>query len=144
MQRIIISGRAAVSRDDEQIDDPAVLRTLDGLAYDDERFTDYLGGPGEDELAAALESGGVLRFSYREGEPLLEVRTEYRSRRPLSPAELALLVEYTMGQWSDGIGENLTCESRSRWGFSIMCLIPGDGVGSRYPDVRVAEGPLDD
>ena len=93
MPRILIRGLATVMRDDEPITDPAVLRSLDGLAYDDERFTDYLGGPAEeDALAAALESGGSLRFSYREDNPLLIATTEYQVRRPLYESELRLLV----------------------------------------------------
>ncbi|MFO0847832.1 MAG: hypothetical protein U0871_04615 [Gemmataceae bacterium] len=144
MPRIVIRGQAAVFRDDDPVTDSEVLRALDGLVYDDERFTDYLGGPGEDELAAALESGGVLLFDYREGDRLLGVRTEYRSRRPLSGAEVRALVEYTMGQWSDGIGENWTCESQDRCGFGIMCLTPGDDVGEDYPHVQVVADPIDE
>jgi hypothetical protein len=141
MTRIAIRGLAAVYRDDVAVTDPSVLQSLDGLAYEDEQFTDYLGGPcEEDTLAAALEPGGAIRFGYDgQGEALSAV-TEYRCRRPLTADELRLLVEYTMGQWSDGIGENWTCESASRCGYTIMCLTPGDGVGPDYPVVEVAEG----
>jgi hypothetical protein len=138
--RIIIRGSAAVFRDDEQITDPAILRSLDGLVYDEERFTDYLGGPPEeDEVAAALEPGGVIRFSYRRGDDLLTAVTEYRSRRPLTDAEIRLLVEYTMGQWSDGIGENWTCFSADKCGYTVMCLTPEDRVARDYPSVQVLE-----
>ena len=140
MARIIIRGSAAVFRDDDddQVTDPVILRSLDGLVYDEERFTDYLGGPpNEDELAAALEPGGVIRFSYREGDDLLTAVTEYHSRRPLSNTELRLLVEYTMGQWSDGIGENWTCFSAAKCGYTIMCITGGDGVALDYPSVEV-------
>jgi hypothetical protein len=138
MCRIIIGGLAVVSRDDERVTDPAILRSLDGLVYDEEQFTDYLGGPSEeDELAAALEPGGAIRFGYREGDDLLTVVTEYRCRRPLTDAELRLLVEYTIGQWSDGIGENWTCCSVDKCGYTIMCLTPGDGVGQDYPSVQI-------
>lgn len=138
MPRIVIRGAAAVFRGDEQVTDPAVLRSLDGLAYDDERFTDYIGGPAEeDQLAAALEPGGIIRFAYRDSADVLEAVTEYQSRRQLTAQELHLLVEYTMGQWSDGIGENWTGISTDRCGFSIMCLTDGDGVSSEYPAVEV-------
>jgi hypothetical protein len=138
MLRIVIRGAAAVFRDDVPVTDPAVLRSLDGLVYDGERFTDYIGGPpAENALAAALEPGGIIRFGYREGDDLLSATTEYRSRRPLTDAELRLLVGYTMGQWSDGIGENWTCISPDRCGYSIMCLTAGDGVGPDYPAVEV-------
>src|SRR4051794_5073994 len=105
MPRIVIRGAAAVFRDDEQVSNPAALRSLDGLVYDEERFTDYIGGPPkEDELTAALEPGGIISFRYRDGDELLVATTEYKSRRPLTKAELRLLVNYTMRQWSDGIG----------------------------------------
>jgi hypothetical protein len=136
--RIVIRGSAAVFHDDEQVTDPSILQSLDGLVYDEERFTDYLGGPPEeDELAAALEPGGIISFSYHDGEDLLAAVTEYQSRRPLTDAELRLVVQYTMGQWSDGIGENWTCISPDKCGYSIMCLTPGDDVGQDYPNVEV-------
>jgi hypothetical protein len=137
MPRIVIRGLAAVFQGDEQVSDPAVLRSLDGLVYDEERFTDYIGGrEDEDVLAAALEPGGIISFRYVEGNDLLSATTEYRAYRPLTAAELRLLVEYTMGQWSDGIGENWTCLSPDKCGFSIMCLT--DEVGPDYPAVEVS------
>jgi hypothetical protein len=140
MARIVIQGSAAVFRDDEPVTDPVILRSLDGIVYDEERFTDYLGGPPEEDIvAAALESGGSIQFAYSEGEELLTATTEYRSRRALSADELRLLVDYTMGQWSDGIGENWTCESAERCGYSIMCLGPWDFKDRVYPLVQVVE-----
>jgi hypothetical protein len=140
MIRIIIRGLAAVFSDDEQVTDPTVLRSLDGLVYDEERFTDYLGGPPEeDAVAAALEQGGDIRFGFRESSNLLAAVTAYRSRCPLNDKELRLLVDYTMGQWSDGIGENWTCFSADKCGYTVMCLTAGDGVGPEYPTVEVIE-----
>src|SRR5262245_58049232 len=111
--RVVIRGYAAVyCGDNKLVTDPATLRTLDGLAYDAERFTDHLDArgrivPEERALAEALEPGGVISFRSRAGDPLLTATTEYISRRPLTPAELSALAAYTMGQWADGIGENL-------------------------------------
>jgi hypothetical protein len=141
MSRIVIRGTAAVFFNDEQVTDPKVLGSLNGLVYDEERFTDYIGGPAvEDELATALEPGGGLSFSYHEGDRLLCVTTEYRICRPLSEMELRLLVDYTMAQWSDGIGENWTSISPDKCGYSVMCLTAGDGVGADYPLVEVVAG----
>ncbi|MCE9545694.1 MAG: hypothetical protein K8T25_09280 [Planctomycetia bacterium] len=148
MIRIIIRGSAAVFRQDEdeededdeedQITDATILRSLAGLVYDKERFTDYLGGPdAENEVAAALEPGGIIQFGYVDGEDVLTAVTEYRSRRPLTDAELRLLVDYTMGQWSDGIGENWACSSPAKCGYAIMCLTPGSQVAKGYPSVQV-------
>jgi hypothetical protein len=140
MPNITLQGRAAVFKNDQRITDAAVLRTLAGVRYDDERFTDYLGGPPEeDALAHALEPGGTLTFDYVEGEDSLTAITQYRARRDLASAELSLLVDYTMGQWSDGIGENWTCESASRYGYAIMCLTPGDvDLPTPYPLVQIS------
>ncbi len=144
MLRIVVQGMAAVFREDVPITDASVLRLLDGLTYDDERFTDYLDDTGEEgALASALVSGGYLEFRHSDGGSLLTAITEYRSKRPLSESELRLLVEYTMGQWSDGIGENWACESAGRCGFTVMCLTPGDGVPEEYPSVRLIEGLAD-
>ncbi len=133
--------------------DPATLRTLDGLVADDETFTEYLGPggyrptPEELVLAEALEPGGVISFSHRDDDPLLTATTEYRSRRALTPAELRALVEYTMGQWSDGIGENLyQCPIHSE--YDLLCLwsrevvlqhCPTARLGPEYPAVEVSE-----
>jgi hypothetical protein len=138
MPRIVIRGAAAVFREDEQVTDSGVLRSLGGLVYDEERFTDYLGGPPEEEqLAAALEPGGIIKFGYIDGDALLTATTEYQSRRPLTEVELRLLVGYTMGQWSDGIGENWTCISPDKCGYLIMCLTAREGIGPGYPAVEV-------
>jgi hypothetical protein len=140
MSRIVIRGLAAVFDDDVRITDPSVLRKLSGVRYDGERFTDYLGGPPEeDALAEALEPGGGLSFEYADdGGDCLVATTEYSLRRALTDAELALLVDYTMGQWSDGIGENWSCDSKSRCGYTIMCLTQGDTELPRpYPSVAI-------
>ena len=42
-KRVVFFGLAAVFEDDRQITEPSTLRYLDGLVYDDEFFTDYLG-----------------------------------------------------------------------------------------------------
>lgn len=137
MARVVIQGVAAVFRDDTQVTDVAVLQSLDGVLYDEERFTDYIGGPpAENEVAAALEPGGMIRFTYTGGD-VLTATTEYRVRRSLSDAELRLLVEYTMGQWSDGIGENWASLSPEKCGYSIQCQTAADGLGPDYPVVEV-------
>lgn len=128
MAQVVVRGLARVFNDDDvQIVDPTVLRSLDGLVYDDEVFTDYLGGsPEEDALSAALNRSGILRFTHEDGNQFLIAATVYEAKRPLTESELQLLVEYTMGQWSDGIGENWASESADRCGYNIMCLTPGD------------------
>src|SRR3954468_24988551 len=97
MTRILIRGSAAVLRGDDPVTDPAVLRPLDGVVYDDERFTDYVWGrPGVGALAADLEPSGVIRFAHRDGDDVLSATTEYLCRRRLTDAEVRMLVDYTM------------------------------------------------
>ena len=115
MARIVVRGWAAVFRDDEPINDPLVLQSLDGVVYDDECFTDYLVGSSTlSVLLAALEAGGSLQFSYKQGDEWLTAMTEYRSTRPLLQSELRLLLKFTSNQWSRGIGANWTSESADR------------------------------
>jgi hypothetical protein len=120
---VIVKGIACVFGDDDQmVEDPAILSSYDGLVYNDERFTDYLGGPeNEDALAALLIPGGYLRFEYDGKSPFLTAITEYQAIRKLDDSELVLLVDYTSGQWSDGIGENLATETGLKDGRSIQC-----------------------
>lgn len=153
MTRIVIRGYAAVRHEGAEVTDPAILRTLDGLVADDETFTEYLGPgglrptPEELALAEVLEPGGVISFSYHDGDPLLTATTEYRSRRRLAPNELRALVEYTMGQWSDGIGENLY-QLPIHDEYDLLCLWslevvrkgwPTATVGAEYPTVIITE-----
>jgi hypothetical protein len=151
--RIVIRGYAAVyGPDDQLVTDLTILRTLGGLAYDAERFTDHLDArgrivPEEAALAAVLDPGGEIRFEHRGDEPALTATTEYQSRRALIPNEVRALVAYTMGQWSDGIGENLWwCPIHPTYG--ILCLwsegdvrrhCPAAVVGPQYPLVEVSE-----
>jgi hypothetical protein len=140
MVRIIIQGLASVYSNDEPVTDSATLQSLDGLVYDDERFTDYLNDTGDEGVVAGqLVPGGNIRFSYQEGSKYLGAVTEFQSRRRLSDSELALLVNDTMGQWSDGVGENWACISAEKCGYTIICLAPGDGVRPDYPTVEVTD-----
>jgi len=124
MVRVLIQGVAAVFRDsDNKLETaPSVLGRFDGHIYDEERFTDYLGGPEEENaLAAALRPSGFLRFEHDGHSPFLTAITEYDAIRRLTDQEIKLLVEYTMGQWSDGIGENFACDTPFNLGVSVQC-----------------------
>ena len=150
--RIIISGKAFVyDADRSEITSPEILRSLDGLVYDEEIFTDYLGNlnttttkqmlvqtPGDERLLQvlreselengvrqALEPSGKLRFSYKPDRNELWCVTEYRSNRGLTDEELKLLAGYTQGQWSDGIGENFSSSSEEDCGYLIDCYLCG-------------------
>ena len=54
------------------------------------------------DISSALKEG-YMRFVYEDGE--LFTVNEYISTRELTKEEMSELIEYTQGQWSDGIGE---------------------------------------
>lgn len=110
MITIRVVGRAVVfdlRGEDEAavVEDESLLKTLHGLEHN-EVFADYLGDGGYRVLVDAGVSGGLLRFEYDAAAKQLYGVTEYTAPRLLTPAELVLLKEYTIGQWSDGIGSN--------------------------------------
>ncbi len=136
MNRITIVGVAFVFRDnDEQLEsDPAILSCLNGYIYGDERFTDYLGGSkAEDALAKTLTPSGYLRFTYDGQADHLMAITEYEAIRLLDEDELSLLVAYTMGQWSDGVGENFACERPLGLGLSVQCQTDSPPTVRQHP-----------
>ena len=87
------------------VEDPETLRSLDGLQHD-EVFSDYMHGREVAALAGVGITGGILRCSYDPEEEKLYYVTEYSVPRLLTADEIAVLMEYTIGQWSDGIGSN--------------------------------------
>ena len=103
--KVIVTGVADV-RDQEKtpITDPALLQKLDGIEYRDDNFTDYLEGPNERSLAEVLNPGGDIALKFDKTTGFLLYVTEYEATRELTKDELKLLLEYTTGQWSDGIG----------------------------------------
>lgn len=110
------------------VEDAAILKTLDGLAYDEEVFSDYLlDGENAGELEDAGISGGGLEFSFDNASGRLTGRTEYQLERALSPDQIALLKDYTIGQWSDGIGSNFFQE-RMRHGLAPQLLVMDEGA----------------
>jgi hypothetical protein len=120
---IRVVGVAAVYDDHDQlVTERELLQQFDAFCYDAERFTDYLGGPPhEDDLAKLLTPGGKLRFVLADQFPLLTALTEYEATRKLSESELKLLLDYTIGQWSDGIGENIATETGIQRSLSVQC-----------------------
>ncbi len=134
MPEVAVRGLAAVFRDGQQVTDATTLSSIVPLVYEDELFSDYLLDAHLDpSLVDAIAPSGKLRFDYDGESTALRVSVEYQVRRPLSDAETRALVEYTLGQWSDGIGENWMSESQNRVGYSIQCITYGDGLPEEYP-----------
>lgn len=101
--KIIVSGVAAASAldTDEEITDANRLRKLNGRPYSKDRCSRYL----DRSLQEIGVTGGAIRLVFDGEQKGLRVVTEYQAPRRLKPAELERLVNDTVGQWSDGIGE---------------------------------------
>lgn len=76
------------------------LSDLDGIECDDV-FSEYFGEDEKDLIDKV--TGGLMSFKYEDGQLL--TYTEYLSDTELTEKELNILLNYTVGQWSDGIGE---------------------------------------
>lgn len=104
------------------VEDIATLRSLDGLLYDDEVFSDHIG---EGELEAIADigiSGGSLAFLFDAKSKQLLAETQYLLTRSLKPREVELLKSYTVGQWSDGIGSNFF-QNQMHQGLAPQALV---------------------
>ena len=101
--KVVIRGLAVAfdEQTEELIADGKRLAQLDGLSFSEEYCGDYL----SDSLFEIGIVGGLIELSYSESDSKLEVLTTYRAPRELTPDELKALVDETLGQWSDGIGE---------------------------------------
>jgi hypothetical protein len=109
------------------VEDEASLRSLHGLTYSDEAFSEYLGDGGETRALADIGiQGGYLSFAFDVGAKRLLANTEYSAPRTLTGEELRLLKAYTMGQWSDGIGSNFFQERMSD-GLAPQVLVADEG-----------------
>lgn len=108
---IVIKGEAVVRGPKGGVIKGSALRKFDGVS-DDSEFSEYFhaampeyGQENEQSLIDAGISGGYMKFVYEESSKRLFVETVYDAPRKLSDDEEKVLVEYTQGQWSDGIGE---------------------------------------
>jgi hypothetical protein len=114
------------SDEGDLVEDRGVLRTLHGLTYTEESFSDYLlDGSETRELAGLGISGGELKFEFDSQVGGLVAHTEYLAPRFLTETEIEALRGYTVGQWSDGIGSNFFQE-RMADGLAPQVLIANE------------------
>ena len=92
------------------VNDAEVLKTLDGLKYEDEEFSDYLCDGEETASFSDFVSGGTLLFQYEDSSNTLVGVVEYVLSRALNTDEIGALTEYTIEQLLDGIGSNFSQE----------------------------------
>jgi hypothetical protein len=96
MYKIIVKGEAKT--------DYPNLEELHGIDCQD-RFSEYFDKCSYDKNV----TGGYMNFRFEDGK--LWTYTTYTSDRELTSDELDDLLEYTIGQWSDGIGEGFEQEA---------------------------------
>lgn len=88
------------------------LKIFDGL-QDDTCFSEYFGDWNNSSSLKDLVSGGYMSFKYNHELKILYTITIYDVTRKLSSQEETILIRYTQGQWSDGIGESYEQVDRS-------------------------------
>lgn len=129
---ILISAPAMViTSADEPAFGPA-LSQFDGLGINNyvDEFTQYMS-----HKYLALRDYVTEGWAYFEHKgDNLHVVTRYRVLQPLTDTLLKLLVEYTVGQWSDGIGEGFSDKVQYRSGDSYY--VNAWWPGQPYPTVR--------
>ena len=103
--QVIVKGQAKAYNKKGKAITGDKLKKLDGIDCQDE-FTEYMDT--NDCSAKECLSSGYLEFKYEDGK--LWSITTYTSTRPLTKEELDQLIDYTTGQWSDGIGEGFEQE----------------------------------
>src|SRR3989337_893808 len=135
--KIIISDRAEVY--DERAHgldtNPETLRKLQGLAYTEGEMSYFIGDGSDEGLIADIGiAGGTLTFTYVPETNELRVLTEYEAPRKLTKKELDVLVKYTTGQWSDGMGENFTNDYAEKTGMLVHAYPLSD-----KQDIRVEQ-----
>lgn len=120
--KVAIIGTVGLYIDNDNWDpvtDASVLSQLHGVASareEEDSFAYYIDAS---PLRAVGLRGGFIELRYDATTKRLSVVTEYDSPRRLTDLEIDQLVEYTTGQWSDGLGENLECPYASANGLHL-------------------------
>ena len=136
--KIIISDRAEVYDERAHALDtnPETLRKLSGLACTEGEMSEFIGDGSDEGLIADIGiAGGTLTFTYVPETNELRVVTEYEAPRKLTKKELDVLVKYTTGQWSDGMGENFTNDYAEKTGMLVHAYPLSGKQGIRVEQV---------
>ena len=102
--KIVVSGPASASHAEtgKVITETQSLQALNGLRYDGDLCANYL----DHELLNDVSIvGGAIQIAFDPQRGELRVASEYWSPAALNADQLQALVDQTLGQWSDGIGE---------------------------------------
>jgi hypothetical protein len=136
---IFIKGRAKAFDANGPVVDPDRLKQLNGVTYEQGCFTEFLADGGDYAVSKKIRRDGGMYFGYKSPDNTLSVTTTYWSKKSLTEKELHSLAQYTMFQWSDGIGEGFETESPNRYGFTVSCLLDSEVVQKPYPVIEVVE-----
>ena len=120
---VTITGTARVMDDatEKPLADPKRLAKVAKLRESDETIAEYF----DNDLEELGVTGGDIRLAPDpSGKKILVVST-FKAPRRLTKPELARLVDETVGQWSDGIGENCFGEAAKKYGVTIDLLQRG-------------------
>lgn len=122
--KVRIAGTVEVRNDEdyELVTDASIIKGFAGYKYTEEEAADYIGdGAGEEVYHAIGLKGGFIELQFDDAAKELWVITEYDSPRKLIDNEVRFLVEYTQGQWSDGMGENMEIPYADENGLRPEC-----------------------
>ena len=112
---------------EERIEDIDRVKTISGYTYMDDEEDDCFGFWLIDENNDSMIkncgiSGGYLHFSFYENTQDLEVSVEYDLTNELSEDQIDRLIEYTIGQCTDGIGSNFNQMKCEEFGMLVSLI----------------------
>lgn len=112
---------------EERIDDFEKIKLIDGYTYiedeEDDCFGFWLIDEADDSIIKDCGiSGGYLHFSYNQDMNRLEVSVEYDIKDELNQEQISCLVDYTIGQCTDGIGSNFSQDKCNELGMFLSLI----------------------
>ena len=136
-----VSGKVFVyNANESRVRSKERLDKLNGIEYQADTFTKYMNS----ELQQLFEPGGHISIRKHPKDGKLRCVTEYRAIRKLTDAELKQLVDFTTGQWSDGIGSGFHDWSLENYGCAIDCSLMSDDFMTIYdPEIETIDEPDD-
>jgi hypothetical protein len=115
-------ARAFDEVSDSDISDIAKLQGI-ASTTDEECFSNYFQSF---ELRNTGLTGGYLRFELDSAK--LRVVTEYEASHPLAEVEVSALIEYTLSQWMNGIGNRFSQEYATKTGIQIGFYVAAEAI----------------
>lgn len=120
-----------INDEDEEFVDPirdeAILSQLSNVEYEGELFSSAFAYEEDAEKIKGWGiSKGVIGLEFDEETKRLLTYTEYDITRELSDEELDFLIDFTIDQWLDGIGQEFIGEVAEDSGYLVHVTLPED------------------